>query len=108
MALVIDLYNWHDTELKIHRGIESIESARLRSYDHIDLVYEKAITFAFNSVVKNENEVTLACWIWQIVEFLEIDNADAEALMDVMLKLIFYFSKYRATTLELDICLEAT
>lgn len=39
---------------------------------------------------------------------LEIDDREAEVYLELLLRLIFYFSKYRATNAELDICLEAT
>jgi hypothetical protein len=69
-------------------------------------VYEKAVHFAFNLIIKNENEVRLAGIHSQLItEVLEIEDQQAEVYLELLLRLIFYFSKYRATTTELDICL---
>ena len=41
-------------------------------------------------------------------EVLETDEEVSELYLNLLLHLIFYLSKYRATNAELDICLEAT
>ena len=71
-------------------------------------MYEKAVHFAFNLIIKNENEVRLAGTMFTYSEVLEIEDHEAEIYLELLMRLIFYFSKYRATNTELDICLEAT